>query len=961
MKVTLVKNLFLLLLLSSHITAFPQTETKYFQQKVDFTIEVVLNDVNKTLDGFVEMNYQNNSLDTLQYIWIHLWPNAYKNDRTAFSEQLLQNGRTDFYFSPDEKRGFINRLDFKVNGSPAGLEDHPQYIDVARLILPEPLAPGENILITTPFHVKIPFNFSRGGYTDNTFQITQWYPKPAVYDQKGWHPMPYLDQGEFYSEFGDFDVKITLPEEYVLAATGQQVSSKTNEVPLEKLQRPEEDTRKPIQSKRNNQPLIGRKNKSIPEKSSAALPSGKTVTYHFQQENIHDFAWFADKEFIVKQDTLLLPSGRIIGVFAYHTAAGKEAWKNSITFLKDAITTRSKWLGEYPYNVVKAVETKMAFSGGMEYPTITNISPVEDEKSLDLIIEHEVGHNWNYGILASNERDHPWMDEGINSYYGNRYEALKYSNDRSELTRNFISKRLPENQMDLAYRTLTTNKKDQSIETRSAAFSEMNYGLVTYHKTALWMNELQNFLGRTVLDRAMQEYYQRWKFKHPYPSDFKKIIGDVSGKNVDSLFSLLDTKGFMNPPQKKKLKFSSFFSFKETDKYNYVFVSPAVGLNYYDKLMIGGLIHNYTLPEPKFHFFAAPMYGTGSKQFTGIGRVGYNFMSYGPIRKTELSFSASKFTMDAFKDSTGTNNYMGFYKLVPGIKLIFRNNDPRSKMTKYLQWKTYFIEETGLLFRRDTINHMDIITYPKTSRYLNQLTFSLSNHRVLYPYTGKLIAEQGRGFARIAFDGNYYFNYAKGGGMDVRLFAGKFIYLGDNTLSNQYKYRRYHLNMTGPNGYEDYTYSNYFVGRNEFNTTPSQQIMIRDGGFKVRTDMLNRKIGQSDDWLAALNFKTDFPKDLNPLQVLPFTIPLKVFVDIGTYSEAWKKNAPTEKFIFDAGFQLSLYKDMVNIYVPLFYSKVYTQYFKSTIPKEERFWKNISFSIDIQKFSFNRSLGIPDL
>lgn len=961
MKFSLVKKLFVLLLLFSHITAFAQTETKYFQQKVDFRMEVTLNDMNRALEGFVEMVYQNNSPDTLQYIWFHLWPNAFKNDWTAFSEQLLQNGRTDFYFSSEEERGFINRLDFRVDSVTAILEDHPQYIDVARLILPDPLAPGEKISITTPFNVKIPFNFSRGGFTDDTFQMTQWYPKPAVYDHAGWHPMPYLDQGEFYSEFGDFDVKITVPEEYVVAATGQQISSKTNEASSEKLQQPKEKTPKPTQLKRNNQPLIGRKDKRNSEKLSMPLPSGRTVTYHFKQESIHDFAWFADKEFIVKQDTLLLPSGRVIDVFAYHTPSGKEVWKNSILFLKDAVTTRSNWLGEYPYNTVKAVETKMAFSGGMEYPTITNISPVEDEKSLDLIIEHEVGHNWNYGIIASNERNHPWMDEGINTYYGNRYEALKYSNDGSGLKNNFFRKRLPGNQMDLAYRTLTTNKNDQPIETRSSDFSEMNYGLIAYHKSGLWMKELENYLGRTILDLAMQEYYQRWKFKHPYPSDFKKVIENISGKNVDSIFSLLDMKGFLTPPQKKKLKLSSFFSFKETDKYNYIFLSPALGLNYYDKLMVGGLIHNYTLPEPKFHFFAAPMYGTGSNKFTGMGRVGYNIMSYGRIRKTEISLSASKFTMDAFVDSTGTKNYMGFNKLVPAIKFIFKNEDANSKVTKYLQWKTYFIEETGLLFSRDTLEQKDIITYPKTSRFLNQLTFSFSNDRALYPYSSKLIAEQGRGFARIALDGNYYFNYAKGGGMDVRLIGGKFIYLGDRTISNQYKFKRYHLNMTGPNGYEDYTYSNYFAGRNEFNTTPSQQIMIRDGGFKVRTDMLNRKVGQSDDWLAALNFKTDFPKDLNPLQVLPIKIPLKIFVDVGTYSEAWKKDAPTEKFIFDAGFQFSLFKDMVNIYVPVLYSKVYSQYFKSTIPKEERFWKNISFSIDIQKFSFYRFLGIPDL
>jgi hypothetical protein len=213
--------------------------------------------------------------------------------------------------------------------------------------------------------------------------------------------------------------------------------------------------------------------------------------------------------------------------------------------------------------------------------------------------------------------------------------------------------------------------------------------------------------------------------------------------------------------------------------------------------------------------------------------------------------------------------------------------------------------------------------------------------------------EQGDGFARLAFTGNYYFNYAKTGGMNVRLFAGKFLYLGDKTFIKQFGTDRYHLNMTGPKGNEDYTYSNYFVGRNEFDKFSNQQIMIRDGGFKVRTDYLSNKIGKTDDWLTAANFTTTIPKAINPLAVLPFKLPIKAFFDIGTYSGAWKKNAATGRFIYDAGLQLSLFKDVVNIYVPLLYSKVYRDYFKSTIP-EKRFLKNIVFSFDLQNISLKK-------
>lgn len=953
------------------------SQSTYFQQHVNYSIEVTLNDVKNTLDGFEVIDYTNNSPDTLHYIWFHLWPNAYKNDRTAFSEQLLQLGRTDFYFSDENKRGYINRLDFKVDGVSANLEDHPQYIDVAKLILPSPVMPGQTIKISTPFHEKIPFNFSRGGYVGKTYQITQWYPKPAVYDNKGWHPIPYLDQGEFYSEFGNFHVQITVPKNYIIAATGDLISNSAQEtdnigkLPLNnekssvgfretKIKKETVINPHKKKPKKRYQPTTNKKKKTNleqkPTYNSSNSFSEKTKILMYQQDSVHDFAWFADKNFIIKHDTLQLQSGRIINTYAYFTPSGVKVWKNSIEFIKDAIRTRSKWLGEYPYNIVTAVEAKMGFNGGMEYPTITSISPMPDEQSLDMTIEHEVGHNWVYGILASNEREHPWMDEGINTYFDKRYQELKYGSKKEKT--GFFEKRIPDDNEDIVYRTEIANKKDQPIETPSEDFSETNYGVIAYYKTGLWMKQLENFVGKDLFDSCLHEYYNRWKFKHPYPEDFKKVVEDVSGKNVDTIFSLLSQKGRIEPAKKKEFKLTTFFNFKNTDKYNYLFLSPAIGYNYYDKLMIGGLIHNYTLPEPRFHFLMAPMYATGSKNFTGIARLGYHIMSYGSVRKTEISLSAEKFTGDEFTDSTGGKSYQGFLKVVPSIKLIFKNKNATSPVIKWIQWKTYLINETTLYFTKDTVHNKDVITYPKIKRYLNQLTLALENNRVLYPYATNITAEQGKGFARVTFEGKYFFNYVKGGGLDLRLFAGKFLYLGKG---DSFETNRYHLNMTGANGYEDYTYSNYFIGRNEFQGLPSQQIMIRDGGFKVRTDMLNQKVGKTDDWLAAVNLSTDFPKKLNPLEVLPVKIPLKLFLDIGTYAESWKNDAPTGKFIYDAGLQISLFKNLANIYIPILYSKVYADYFKSTIPKNKRFLQNISFSIDIQNFRFNKFFNLPDL
>jgi hypothetical protein len=908
-----LKKLLPIFFLLSLTNAAKAQDQSYWQQQVDVVIKATLTDSSHMLDGDISMKYRNNSPDTLHYIWIHLWPNAYKNDRTAFSDQLLENGRTDFYFSNEADKGYINRLNFTVDGQLARMEDHPQHQDIIQLKMPSPIAPGQAVEIKSPFHLKIPQNFSRGGHIGQSYQLTQWYPKPAVYDKKGWHPMPYLDQGEFYSEFGDYHVTITLPASYTVAATGKLISEITT------------DTLKTLQ---------------------------------YEQNNIHDFAWFADKNFKVKKDTLQL-ANKVIDIYAYHFEASENNWKNSIEMIKSAIKTKSEWLGEYPYPIVSVVERPVGNGGGMEYPTITLISDTKEEKMLDFLINHEVGHNWFYGILASNERQHPWMDEGMNSYYDKKYASAKYgqSPDMLSTESSFVNKREPDDMLAVLLASVIGVKKDQAIENESGKFSLLNYNLVAYEKTAQWMQLLEKELGASVFETVMKTYYQRWQFKHPYPEDFKKIAEEVGGKNLDNTFKLLTRKGPLKTDLPKKIKFTSLFSLKETDKYHYISVMPALGYNFYDKLMVGAFLHNFNLPRSKFEFYAATLYATGSKQLNGLGGIAYHFYPGENGAHFKLGVAGARFTGDHFVDSTGKKNYQPFSKIVPTAKFVFGNKNPRSTLTKYIQWKTFFITETGLLFQRDTVNDIDIISYPEKSRNLNQLELVAENTRKLYPYKAVLQAAHGDGFVRTDFTLNYFFNYAQGGGMNVRFFAGKFFYTGSKTFLTQFETDRYHLNMTGPKGYEDYNYQNYFYGRNEFEGLANQQIMIRDGAFKVRTDLLSNKIGKTDDWLTALNFTTTIPKNVNPLELLPVKLPVKVFADIGTYADAWEKNSGTPRILYDAGLQLSILKNTVNIYIPLIYSKVYGDYFKSTIP-EKRFWKTLSFSIDIQNISLKRLIPL---
>lgn len=898
---------------------------KYWQQELNYTIDVKLNDKEHSLDGFMKLQYTNHSPDTLFFIWFHLWPNAYKNDKTAFSDQLLQNGDISFYFSKNDQRGYINRLDFRVNGSTAQLEDHPEHIDIAKLILPTPLPPGASASIHTPFHVQLPDNFSRGGHNGQSYAITQWYPKPAVYDRKGWHPMPYLDQGEFYSEFGTYDVQISLPRDYVVGATGSLKN----------------DTEKTwLKEKAKN-----------PKLRHPGTEAEKTLRY--SESRVHDFAWFADKQYQVSYDTLALPSGKVVELFNLYLSAKHKGWQQSISYSKAAIQFYSAKLGEYPYAQATVAEGKSSFGGGMEYPTITLITGKYDEDghSLNKVIAHELGHNWFYGILASNERTHPWMDEGMNSFYDNWYNQTHIAPKKGK---GLAAKFNEESFEEMLLQNNIAERRSQAIDLKSDEYTAMNYGLVAYHKAASWMALLKKEMGDEVFHKMMQTYFNEWQFKHPYPEDFKALAERVSGKNLDALFARLHDKEALQPAIKKKIKPAFLFDLRETDKYQYISFLPFAGYNITDKLMPGLLVHNWQIPQSRLRFTAAPMYSTGAGKLVGFASVDHNsYPKSGLLSEVKAGLHAAMFSTDQFKPLSGNVNInLAYRKISPYIKLSFRNKSLLSHKEHSLEARYYSIREDELRFARiiTGTDTQDVVNKEAVSRSLGELTYRFGNRRKLYPYNGIFRAELGRDFARLGFTGNYYFQYnAVDGGLNLRLFAGKFIYLGGKTLTKQFETDRYHLNLTGPKGYEDYAYNNTFLGRNEFEGLANQQIMQRDGYFKLRTDLLSSKIGKTDDWLAAINLTSDIPKKLNPLSVLPVKIPIKLFFDLGTYREAWDADASGSRFLFDGGIQLSLLAETVNIFVPLVYSKLYANSYFKTIPEENKLSRKISFSIDLDK------------
>jgi hypothetical protein len=535
---------FLYVFLFSSIVQF--SFSQYWQQQVNFNIDVKLDDIKHELSAFETIEYINNSPNELNFIYMHLWPNAYQKKRTALFRQLEKNKNKIYYKLKADEFGLIDSLDFKANNEKLKWEFcQKDSIDIAKIYFSSPLKSGGKIIITTPFHVKIPSSkVSRLGHSGQQYQVTQWFPKPAVYDKDGWQQMSYLNQGEFYSEFGTFDVKITLPKNYVVGATGDLVNGESEMVWMNERAELSKDEvfRKSVAGA------------NYSDTSKFKLQSDKKFkTLHFHQEQVHDFAWFTAKNYLIVKDMVELPYSKgIVNTWALFSPKYYKTWQHCAKYIARAVGAYSKWNGDYIYNHATAVEGALSAGAGMEYPNVTVLPGEGDSVMLDLVTAHEVGHNWFYGMLGTNERKYAWMDEGINTsneirymndYYENTNLLLSYGVP-SELSVKFGLKGATDKKVQqMQYILQTRINKAQACNINAGNYSNANYGAIVYGKTGLSFYYLRQYLGDELYDKCMQAYFKEWKIKHPQPDDLKSITEKVSGKKLDWLFNdLLGTK-----------------------------------------------------------------------------------------------------------------------------------------------------------------------------------------------------------------------------------------------------------------------------------------------------------------------------------------------------------------------------------------------------------------------------------
>ncbi len=476
------------------ISLLAQSPAGYWQQEVHYEMDIVM-DVDKyQFDGTQKLTYTNNSPDTLKQVFYHLYFNA-------FQPNSMMDERQRALPDPDKRIGdklltrkkkeigFHEIKSLAQNGVEVGFKITETILQVQ---LVQPILPGETTVFDMSFHSQVPLQTRRSG-RDNAegidFTMTQWYPKMAQYDKHGWHADPYVAR-EYYGVFGTFDVNISIDYQYKLGGTGVELTKEANwEVTGEK---DGVRTLELLKTKRGNR------------------------DWKFHAENVHDFAWAADKEYVHTQFDG--PDGLELNFF--YLKEYDSTWARLPKYTAQIFDFMNKQFGKYAYPQFSVIQ---GGDGGMEYPMCTMLKGTGKMPGLVGVTAHEGIHNWYYGILGINEVQYPWMDEGFTSFA--EEEVL---HKMKGLTGN-AHKGANRN-----YQYLVTKDMVEPMSTPGDYFStNMSYGISSYSRGALFLSQLRYILGEDDFNEGMLRFYNIWKFKHPDPYDFVKVMEDVSGIQLD--------------------------------------------------------------------------------------------------------------------------------------------------------------------------------------------------------------------------------------------------------------------------------------------------------------------------------------------------------------------------------------------------------------------------------------------
>lgn len=967
-----------------------------FQQRVDYDIDVRLDPERHELDTRGTLVYHNQSPDPLDSIPLQLWANAYARRDSDFGKQQRRMGSADFYFADQEDRGGYRALAISGEALASTRVVHPE-LHIAYPI--NPLQPGDSIAIDFTYTLRVPKTFSRMGRAGTHYQITQWYPKPALYDDEGWHPMPYLDFGEYYNDFGDYRVRVTVPENGIVGATGELVNQGGLSARRARLLATETDTARI---------------------DTLAYGAG-SITFEYVAESVTDFAWFADSKFRVARAEAQL-TDRTIPAFAYYLADGAEQWRKAAGLIARAAAFADSLVGPYPHPQISAVYAELGVGGGMEYPMITVIGPTGSPTDLDRVLAHEAFHNWFALHVATNERAHPWMDEGLTTWLEGRYMQRYHDTDfeLSSQLPSFLTRASRYTGASLLHAVLAKASRQPAVDTHSDNSSGLGYGYSAYTQPGANFELLERNLGRHRFERQIRDYYAKWGGRHPGPRDLEGAL-DFEGAHLpfeDSFLGrelpdyqilsarydatgllalelenrsnvagplLLSTRvdtgdyrplvslpGFtgartyqlsttgtatavaIDPDlltneadrtgnyrrvgggSLRPVALAVLPKVGDPERHN-LGLAPVLTFNEADRFNLGVGFHNYTADVGALRYFLAPQVSTRGGQFGGIGRVAYSFYeSNGRWRELELSATGRRYGYD-YNDSYDVNPR--YSHLTLGAELLLASD--------FGLRDDHRLGLRGHLIGQEFITGIDIETGEfsrEGRRYaVAQLDYSYRRSDPITPWSTAVTFEAGEAYGRLSAKLNYGLRYnAAGSRVDFRAFAGAFVF------RDRPEFRAVLL----PNGItgfgrdqNDYLFEENLVNRAE----ASNQYFVRDGSLTLPFILPQ---ASSESWLTSLSVSVDAP--------------LKVpFFDVSLYGDLaiYPDERPGRSGIVGpstAGFRVSLPLGIASVSFPIYNSSFVREslVFTRVDPKyRERIALRVDLSqLDVDEF-FRRLRG----
>jgi hypothetical protein len=499
-----------------------------WQQDVRYDIRVKLDTKASELVGTERLWYRNNSPDTLDSVWVHLYPNAYRSRGTTFGRELEEMRQYNFSFAQQKDRGGIDVTSLVVRSGGESLRSDAQVLvgsdsTEVMVALPHPLLPWDTAVLDFEFRVKVPAFFSRLGHKGKHYVISQWYPKMVVYDEKGWHPDGYHAIGEFYGEFGAFDVEVTVPAEMVVGATGDLVECGVQNA---------ECRTQDADSVAGQSAAVDSELGWMRVEPKLRVKRAGDKTLRFRAENVHDFAWVADPGFRLIQDSFQQTT---INVLVRKDE--EKDWKSVPGWARRTLEQFTVNYGPYPYRQLTVADARLAAGGGMEYPNLVVISTqaIPGIRMLEMTVMHEIGHQWFYGMLGSDEQAEAWLDEGMTTFAEQRYFEENYGPDGnlSDYPAVLIPQISDRYFGRVVYQLAATSGMLKPLLTPACRYSSepVAYQAQAYEQGAFVMQMLRAQLGRELFDLVMKEYFRRFQFRHPTSEDFIQVVNDLTGQD----------------------------------------------------------------------------------------------------------------------------------------------------------------------------------------------------------------------------------------------------------------------------------------------------------------------------------------------------------------------------------------------------------------------------------------------